>query len=383
MCRSVVPLAALFCCLLLAGSSWASEKDSTQPCTKGGRKWRIGYLEGGYYSNYEALLLKLYAGLMELGWVQPAAIPKPRDEGGTRPVWEWMGRPGASDYLEFVQDAHWSCGWDEKKRAGLKAEILERLQTRRDIDLMIAMGTWAGQDLANDRHSVPTVVMSVSNALQAGIIASNEDSGLDHLHARVSPKRYERQIRLFHQAVGFRKLGVAYKDTSAGRAYAALEDIDRVAAELHFEVVKCPAVSHPDLEVVEESLVKCHETLAPQVDAVYLPAQTGSEGKNLSRLLETLYRHKVRSFAQRSSREVRQGVMMSLTDEITDALGLFEAAVMVGILKGAKPRSLPMFFDDETNKFAINMAVAKMVDYDPPDWVMEMADEVYLKIEAP
>ncbi len=40
---------------------------------------------------------------------------------------------------------------------------------------MITMGTWAGQDLANDGHSVPTLVCSVSDALASKIVNSAED----------------------------------------------------------------------------------------------------------------------------------------------------------------------------------------------------------------
>ena len=104
---------------------------------------------------------------------------------------------------------------------------------------MIAMGTWAGKDLANNRHHTPMMVLSTSDPIGSGIIKSVEDSGLDHVHARVDPYRYERQVRIFHDLVTFKKLGVAYEDSVIGRSYAAVEMIENVAKERNFEVFHC------------------------------------------------------------------------------------------------------------------------------------------------
>jgi len=38
--------------------------------------------------------------------------------------------------------------------------IIDRFNTKKDIDSVIAMGTCAGQDLANNRHNVPPVYFS-------------------------------------------------------------------------------------------------------------------------------------------------------------------------------------------------------------------------------
>ena len=116
---------------------------------------------------------------------------------------------------------------------------------------------------------------------------------------------------------------------------------------------------------------------------MYLTIQNGNEVKNLPLLLAPLLRHGIPTFAMRSSEEVKYGVLMSLTTAATDYLGLFEAAVIARILNGARARSLVQVFEDPTTKAAINMAVAKRIGYDPPDWILEMADEVYTEIQIP
>lgn len=362
----------------------ADESWPTTPKTNNGKKWRIAYLEGGVFYSYAPYLQKVIKGLMELDWIQKAEVPAADPAGDTRELWSWLAREVKSDYLEFLPDAYWSCNWNNAERKEAKIQLLDRLSRKKDVDLILAMGTWAGQDLANQQHAVPTVVMCTSNPIQSGIIKSAEDSGLDHVHALVNPTRYEKQIRLFHEATGFKRLGIAYENTKAGRTYAAVEDLERIAKERNFEMVRCNSVSDvPDAEQAFKSLLKCHEELAPRIDAMYLTIQNGNELKNLPRLLAPLYRHGISTFAMRSSEEVKHGVLMSLTTAATEALGLFEAAVIARILNGASPRSLVQIFDDPTTRTAINMAVAKKIGYDPPDWVLDMADEIYTEIQAP
>ena len=98
----------------------------------------------------------------------------------------------------------------------MQQTVLDRLREQQDIDLMIAAGTWAGQDLANNRHNTSTLIISASNPISAGIVKSVDDSGFDHVHARVDPDRYLRQLRVFHDLVGFRRLGIALEDSDAG-----------------------------------------------------------------------------------------------------------------------------------------------------------------------
>ena len=100
-------------------------------------------------------------------------------------------------HVEFVGDAHYTAGdFDPERRKQVRPEIIERLSQRQDIDLMIAMGTWAGQDLANDAVTTPIVVASTSDPVASKIIPSPDDSGRPNLHAKVEPGRYGRQVEL-------------------------------------------------------------------------------------------------------------------------------------------------------------------------------------------
>src|SRR3546814_17102349 len=65
---------------------------------------------------------------------------------------------------------------------------------------------------------------------------SAADSGRDNLHTRIEPERYQRQVRLFHEIVPFKQLGIVYEDSEAGRTYAAVSAVEQVGRELGFAI---------------------------------------------------------------------------------------------------------------------------------------------------
>lgn len=366
---------------------FAAEKGkySTTPKTKAnGKKWRIGYLEGGPYTNYPLYLKEIVGALGELGWIHKTTIPAQREPEDTSRMWAWIAANVKSEYLEFVADAHWSANWDKDLRKKIKAKVLRRLSQKKDIDFMIAMGTWAGQDLANNDHSVPTTVASCSDACAAHIVKSIEDSGYDHLHARLDPRRFERQVKIFHDIIGFKRLGVAYEDSVAGRSYAAIEDIEKVARERGFEIVRCYSLDHvSDRKLADESLVKCYKKLAPKIDAMYLTVQSGLNLANLPLLLAPLNKYKIPAFSQAGSREVKYGVLLSLATASTSFkyAARFHAEAMAKIFNGAKPRDLEQVYESPP-KIAINLVTAQTIEWDPPVDILGAADEIYQEIET-
>ena len=361
------------------------KKHSMAPKTKpNGKKWRIGYLEGGPYVNYQLYLKEIVGALGEIEWIQKAAIPAQRDPEDTRRMWAWIAANAKSKYLEFVADAYYSANWDKALREKIKKTVLRRLSRKRDIDFMIAMGTWAGQDLANNQHSVATTVVSCSDACAANIVKSVEDSGYDHLHARLDPRRYERQVKIFHDIIGFNRLGVAYENSVAGKSYAAIDDVEKVAKERGFEIVRCYAVSDvADLKLAADALVKCHKQLATKIDAMYLTTHSGLKPGNLPRLLAPLNKRKIPTFSQAGSRDVRYGVLLSIATASTSfkyAAG-FHAEVMAKIFNGAKPRELSQIYESPP-KIAINLVTAQTIEWDPPVDILGAADEIYQEIET-
>ena len=367
MKRTVQATFILILCLLVTGGAagWADTFPITpQRRAPEGGKWSLGYYEGGPYIEYKKTFMATLKGLMKDGWIETAVLPSyPGDD--TRKLWEWCATEMKSQYLEFKPDAYYTSNWKNQGRASLVDSLIQRLNTRKDIDLMIAMGTWAGQDLANNRHHVSTIALAISDPLASGIIKSYEDSGLDHLHVRVDPLRYQRQVEIFHDIIGFKKLGIMYEDTVRGRSYACVDKIEAVAVEQGFDIVSCFIEKGvEDKKAAEESVKRCFEALCRQADAIYVPMHMGINSDSLPALVNVANQAGVPTFSQAGSEEVKYGILMSISQAEFKYVGQYHADTIARVLNGAVPRQLNPFFE-EPSKIALNIKTAARIGYDP------------------
>jgi len=374
----------LFFSLLSSVSVMAADKGhfSVKPGTNNGKKWRIGYFEGGEYVNYQLNFLGIVRGLMDMGWLETAKIP---DQSGeqTAQLWQWLANGTQSRYLEFVKDAHYPGNWDTPLIEKMVPQIISRLNNKKDIDLIIAASTKAGLKLVTNDHKVPTLVISTTDPLAAGIIKSVEDSGFDHVHARVDPYRHERQIKLFYDIIGFNKLGIAYQDTEQGRSYAALDSVKKVADERGFKIVPYFTTDESaDVKKDEESAKKCFAALGKSADAIYVTTQNGVNADSIPELVNIANKYRIPTFTQSHSEQVKYGFLMSISRANFQYVGRFYAKTMAKIFNGAKPRDIEQLFEDPP-KIVINLKTAELIGYDPPVDVLSAADEIFEAIEMP
>ena len=361
--------------MVFASTSWAEQYPVT-PVDNNGQKWRIGYLEGGMFPDYQVIFFRTVQGLMELGWIEPMDLPE-KFESDHDQAWQWVADNVQSDYVEFVKDAYYTSNFEADQRMQTKRELLDRLNNQNDLDLILAMGTWAGQDLANDEHSTPTVVASTSDPLGSGIIKSVDDSGFDHLHAKIEPDRYLRQLRLFHDITSFRTMGLVFEDSREGRTFAAVADAEQVARERGFELKTCHA-RNSDVTLEQASLeaLACYSELAPQVEAMYITVHRGEHLDNLPNLLIPVLKNEVATFAMPGSEFVKHGALLSIAHADFAYVGRFHAETIARIFNGAKPGILEQRWAAPP-KIAINLRTAEIIGFNPPFEVLTAADEIY------
>jgi len=381
--RFPVILICFFLTIVVSAPLAGAEKShSIEPNKRpDGKRWRIAYLEGGAYRDYETVLRATLDALAELGWMEPLDLPE-KDYETHDELWAFLASNARSEHIRFLADGFYTSDFKQDRRAETRKRLLDRIQNQKDIDLLIAMGTWAGQDMATDDHSVPTIVASTSDPIASDIIDSAEDSGHDHVVARVNPDRYANHVRLFHQIVGFRKLGIVYENSPEGRTFGAVADVEKVAREAGFEVVRCFAPFN-DVAVAEAeaAVADCYAELAPKVDAVYITVHRGVTLRNLDDILAPLNRHKVYTYSMAGSEEVRHGALMSIAMAGYQASGLYYAQLMAKIFNGAKPRDLDQKLVDPP-KIALNLKTANIINYDPSFDVLAAADEIYNDIQT-
>ncbi len=384
--KQIAGLTALIVLTLWTGFATAQvgpyDNFGAEPTTNHGQRWRIGYYEGGEYFNYQQVLIATIRALMAQGWIKSEIIPRQKGEQ-TTDLWQWLADNTESDYIEFVKNAHYSAKWDDDLRETTKNTVIKRLNDPGDIDLMLALGTWAGLDLANNQHSTPTLVLSTSDPLSAGIIKSVEDSGYKHINATVDPNRYGRQVRVFHDITGFKRLGVAFENSPNGRVYAAIDIIKSLSKEIGFTVIPCYTKSDiSDISIAEKSVISCFKQLAPQVDAIYVTEQGGVTSKSLPAIVETANKYKIPTFSQVGAQEVRYGVLVSLSQANFRYFGEFHALTIAKIFNGAAPNEVPQLFE-EPPKMALNLKTAEVIGFNPSLLLLGASDELFSEIETP
>jgi len=348
----------------------------SSPILNKGKKWQIGYYEGGPYSDYTDTMRTLIKALIEFGWIKSQKLPE-IDEDVTKPYWGWLSQC-SSHYLSFKVENSYSANWDEQKRIKNQKAIIESLQNNK-IDLVLAMGTWAGQDLAHNKHDVPVVVLSTSDPIRAGIIKSIDNSGYNHVTARVDPRRYVRQIRMFHRIVGFKTLGVAYENTSDGHIYSAIDEIQKVSKERGFRVIMCNVLdTTSDHKKSDASCIRCYKQLAQQVDAIYITALTCVD-RRIKEIVKIFRKYKTPSFSMIGSKFVKKGLLLSISsDSGYNEIGKYYADKIARILNGTKPIELKQEFEDPLD-IAVNSETARQIGFDVPKSILTIATEIYEK----
>ncbi len=363
-----------------APTATAGSRDSeysVSPQAPRSERFRIAYYEGGQYADYEVILKQTVRGLIKLGWMEPLEMAPENDPipGG---FWNYLSKNAKSQFIEFVPDGYYAAGnFDPARRQVVKAELIERLSKKKGIDLIIAMGTWAGQDLANDKHAVPVVVESTSDPIGSGIVKSALNSGLDHVHAKVEPGRYQRQLEMFHDFMHFKKLGIVYEDSREGRTFAGVDAAEEVAKARGFELVRCfTPFNGVSKEEAQLGVARCYEEISRSADAVYVTVHRGVTLDNMPNVLGPLIERKIPSFSMLGSNEVKHGVLMSVAQGNFSYVGKFHAETIARILNGAKPRDLEQRWTTPA-KIAINLETARRIGFKPPVDLMLAGDEVY------
>lgn len=354
---------------------------STSPCLNTGSKWRIAYYEGGHWPDYKTTLLATISALMKMGWIEHAPLPQSDDQTDTAEIWNWLATHARSDYLIFPATGYYSAGWDEDQRQKNQTRLIQELAQGR-YDLVWALGTWAGLDMVNDKHHVPTMVMSTSNPVTAGIIPSPEDSGFDHVHVRTDPTRVLRQVLLFHDIFAFSRLGIIYQDSNYGRGYAYLDEVKDAAAQADFELVTCEATNAEGATNYEESVaeyVSCAKKLAPVVDAFLYDDHTCAVSKEVGRTLPIFIKSRIPTWSIRGSSLVQRGVLMSTAKKDFILTGQFYADTMARILNGASPGDIEQVFR-ESFRLALNLKTAELIGYTPPPNLLMVTDDLYTTI---
>jgi ABC-type uncharacterized transport system substrate-binding protein len=300
----------------------------------------------------------------------------------TKEMWNYVSsQKEFSTFIEFMPDGYYSL----KSIVGQEAEVVKRFSQKKDADLLIVMGTVAGKLMSVDDIQSKTMVFSTSNAVKSGIVKASNSSGRPKVWAHLDPVRYKQQLQVFADIFHFKKMGVVYEDSPNGKAFAAVDDIESVAKEKRFEVVRRLVPGTKGVEDQEryfKDLLQAHQELAAEVDGFYyaISPAPGLKTDLLDNVLQPFYEKKIPVFSQLGDEDVRRGALMSLARADFAGMGQFGAEQMTKLLNGAGADTLPLIYSD-TPTIALNFQVANKIGYKPPFEILLVSDKVYLTVD--
>jgi ABC-type uncharacterized transport system substrate-binding protein len=319
------------------------------------RKFRIGYIEAGQFWTFTGTLNATKDALARMGWL---------------------------DKVEFPRDAHFSPGWEPEKKEELQSDA-RKLMARTDLDLVIAAGTDATKAiLAVNNGRTPIIGIAISDPIRAKFIINENDSGIDNFTVYMEKDRYRRMFRMFHEVVGFKKLGLIYSDTENGRLFANVDDGLQIAAERGFQIVEYTKVSRA--EKTEECLEGIRSLIKQGIEAFFITQINCYDwsASDVKQLLDELSDNKIPTFAREGTKYVKAGALMGFSTTDFTSRGNFLSDKIVRIFQGEKPRSLPMV-DPTKPKISLNLATAMKIGFDPPVDLLGSSDEIFQEVTLP
>jgi len=333
----------------------------------------VAYYEGGELSRYTKVFKALIKSLSDHGWVEPMDLKRFKT---SKELWAYLSTDAKSNYLEFRKDLFYSSDWDSTKRSVNIRKIQERIKTKDDIDMVLAFGTWAGQDLSHNNIDKNTFVIDASDPVDANIVKSAQSSGYAYLHALVDEQKYTKQISLFYNIFHFKKMGLVYQDTHSGKSYAGLDDAKKMSKKYDFKLSTCVVKPNKNLAKEKQSFIKCYKNLTRISDAIYVGITPSCTINDFQYFMPTINKNRIPTFSKDGSLEVKYGVLMGISNNNFKYIAEFHAKAIINTLNGELIKDQTIFFETPT-LLSLNLKTAQNIDWDPPINIIGITKELY------
>ncbi|MDD5698368.1 MAG: ABC transporter substrate binding protein [Victivallaceae bacterium] len=344
-----------------------------------GRKWKLGYLQGGDLKSYDSSFRNLITRLAELGWLEPVDWSELPPRSNVREAWNFLARNMHSKYLRIETEHFWSADWNRDRRKIIRKQVLPALRKKK-VDLMLAMGIWAGHDLANNLHSTPTVYFGPSFSVEKSF--QHDPAVYGHIYLPRHSDFILRQVRLFKRITDFKTLGVVYVGTEEGRFLANLELLKRISRTENFSLVTIkisPYTSFISGQNLQD-YIDAHKKISSLADAMWITSWFMNNPVTARRLLAPLVARKIPTWYPHGEHGIVNGAVFGLIHNPRIQARRY-ADVIVQIFHGVKPTSLIADLPVD-NQLVMNYAAASKIGFNVPGNLLAAAHKAYLTINT-
>jgi ABC-type uncharacterized transport system substrate-binding protein len=287
-------------------------------------------------------------------------------------------------YLKILgKDGDYQIVEDFNANSNIKAleSKIKALTQRSDIDLFFAIGTHSTKRLIKAEQKRPIVFTIVGDAQNAGIIEDWKSSGANFTGVE-TPEYYSKVVRLMHNFVPFKSLGMIYLEGSPSHE-AGIHQIRKLSKELGFKFVRRGFPLRNKNRVpfprnkIRGDMQSALESVCPQVEAFFV--QTSNTFTKEFDLFMTAFL-KYRIISAGDPTNIKKGLVMGIGKD-ADRFGRQCAQYAIHILNGTSPASLPM---DVGFKLTVdvNLKAAEMIGFAPPFELISGADNLYQDVDA-
>ena len=260
----------------------------------------------------------------------------------------------------------------------LEAKIKE-LCGRRDIDLVLTIGTHSTKRMVKAEKNKPIVFTIVGDPQNAGIVKNWKSSGANYTGVE-TPEYYSKVVRLMHHFVAFKSLGMIYLKGSPSHE-AGIHQIANLSTELGFKFVHRGFPLRNETGVpfprdhIRSNMQSALQAVCPQVEAFFVQT-SNTFTKEFDLFLAAFLEHRIVSAGDPTN--IKKGLVMGIGKD-ADRFGRQCAQYAIKILDGTAPAALPM---DVGVKLTVdvNLKAAEMIGYEPPFELISGADNLYQEI---
>ena len=349
------------------------------PCLHNEKKWKIGCFQSGKSEKHNSSLKNFINHLAVMGWLSPIDWAKLPKGATTKDTWNFLAENMQSKYLEINKKYFWCSDWNLAKRKVIRKQVLKTLQNK-EVDLMLTMGTWPGQDLANNLHSTPTLYLESYFPIKK--LFKKDGKIPAHLYFSQNPDFLLRQIRLFKKITKFKRLGVAYVASSEGRFRASLKLLKKLSKEEKFKLIVVRILPHKKLNSKTRlnEHIKANEKIAPQIDAMWLTSNFADDPKTASKILAPFFKYKIPTWYPHGRQGVANGAVFGVIhnpNTRTRYYAEIAAKIFNGVKFSGQIKDLPI-----DNHLIINCAAAKKIDLKISNTLLGVVKKSYLNINT-
>ncbi len=356
-----------------------SSEMTTKPVTKeDGSKFRIAYIDIDPYPASGEMLYYLIEQLKETGWIDyEGDLPFDSKDTDAKELINYLADMDLGDYIEFSREANYYLRIDGEDYC---RESLKKLLNKKQVDLIICMGTWPGTFVKEmNVTDVPVMIYFSVDPIGSGLVASVEDSGQDNMWAHINYTVYNKQIRFYYDNIHFQNIGMVYYDESVAAMRAYREEAKQNGFQITEVVIDELVVSdeasieayYDNLKIIYNDLVKNRN-----IDAFLLSTDIIKDESRIEEMLSIFYENNIPVLVQNGEYYVEQGALMMVTASDAKQQAPFVVNTMANIFNGKKPRELEQEFITPPC-LSLNLSLAEKCQFTIEEDLILSAEKIY------